>query len=345
MTSRIAIGSLNPDSASSRRATRRLRLEPRSTENIAALSVEATIEPSRSAGSTERSSRRAAASPTMTAVATVPVVASETAGARTGRISDHPAARPPSNRISASATTPTVRVSSKSSKSISPSPSEPIAIPRPRKSTSPGTRSRPAASAARIPSASSAPVTSIIALASTRAAESMVGRARGGFAAPRPLPDGCLSRPPAPERPDWNALGASSGSLGPDRRSSRWAIHSAPAWSLTPWTPIGTYTGSAIEEAALTPPPARGGRAARRVIVATPLGPNHEETRAWPCRCACGERGEHRRRPRDEQEHGHDRHAGEVVGEQRGQGEERAEDDEDPELHHPPRHGRESATP
>jgi hypothetical protein len=48
ITSSTAIGSLRPDSASSVRAMRRLRLDPRRTEKIAALSVVETIEPSRS---------------------------------------------------------------------------------------------------------------------------------------------------------------------------------------------------------------------------------------------------------------------------------------------------------
>ena len=46
-TSTTATGSLRPDSASRIRARRLSRLEPRSTEKIAALSVAATIEPSR----------------------------------------------------------------------------------------------------------------------------------------------------------------------------------------------------------------------------------------------------------------------------------------------------------
>ena len=47
----------------------------------------------------------------------------------TGRISSKPLERPPSNRISATATMPAWRASSKSSKSIQPSPSEPISMP------------------------------------------------------------------------------------------------------------------------------------------------------------------------------------------------------------------------
>ena len=53
-----ATGSFRPDSASSVRARRRFRLEPRSTEKIAALSVPATIEPSRKPSSQLRSEQQ-----------------------------------------------------------------------------------------------------------------------------------------------------------------------------------------------------------------------------------------------------------------------------------------------
>jgi hypothetical protein len=46
--------------------------------------------------------------PVMSAVTSVPTVASDSAGRRTGRISSKPADRPPSNRIRASAMMPTV---------------------------------------------------------------------------------------------------------------------------------------------------------------------------------------------------------------------------------------------
>ena len=61
ITSRIAIGSLRPDSPSSVRASRRRSVEPRSTANTAAASVAATVEPSSSAGSGSRSRISAAA--------------------------------------------------------------------------------------------------------------------------------------------------------------------------------------------------------------------------------------------------------------------------------------------
>ena len=50
--------------------------------------------------------------PVTTAVATVPSTASEIAVGSTGRISNRPDVRPPSNRIRASATIPIVRASS-----------------------------------------------------------------------------------------------------------------------------------------------------------------------------------------------------------------------------------------
>src|SRR5680860_1032708 len=83
----------------------------------------------------------------------------------TGRISLKPAARPPSNRISASATTPIVRASSTSSreppKSIRPRTSDPSSMPTPRNSTRPGTRRRPATSDAATPRTSRPPATRI----------------------------------------------------------------------------------------------------------------------------------------------------------------------------------------
>jgi hypothetical protein len=161
-TSTTARGSFSPDSASSVRARRRFSPEPRSTEKIAALSVTDTIEPSSSPWSIDRSRSHVAASPVTAAVTSVPTVASEIPGQSTGRTSLQPAAKPPSNRISESATTPIVLVSSTSSNAIQPSPSEPTSIPIPRNSTRPGTRTRPARRLAAIPAASSAPATRIM---------------------------------------------------------------------------------------------------------------------------------------------------------------------------------------
>ena len=63
ITSSTATGSLKPDSPSSVRASRRRSVEPRSSAKIAAPSVEATIAPSSSPSSVERSNSHAAASP------------------------------------------------------------------------------------------------------------------------------------------------------------------------------------------------------------------------------------------------------------------------------------------
>ena len=112
ITSSAATGSLNPASPSSVRARRRRSVDPRSTAKIAAASVEATIEPSNMPSSVERSSSQAAASPVITAVAMVPTTASAIAGRSTGRISEKPAASPPSKMIRASARTPMSRSSS-----------------------------------------------------------------------------------------------------------------------------------------------------------------------------------------------------------------------------------------
>ena len=106
-TSRTATGSLKPASPSSTRA-RRLRSEdPRSRAKTAAPSVEAMIEPSSSPSSVEKSNSQEAARPATRAVIAVPNTASESDGTSTGRISCQPAVSPPSNRISARASTPT----------------------------------------------------------------------------------------------------------------------------------------------------------------------------------------------------------------------------------------------
>ena len=111
-TSRTATGSFMPASPSSVRARRRRSVESRSTAKIAAPSVEDTIAPIRSPSSALMSNSRLAPKPTMTAVTSVPTVARLKAGTNTGRISCQPEARPPSNRISASAMMPTTRASS-----------------------------------------------------------------------------------------------------------------------------------------------------------------------------------------------------------------------------------------
>ena len=156
-TSSTAIGSLKPASPSSVRSRRLRSPAPRSSENTAAPSVEETIEPSSSPSSVENPNSHEAANPVTTAVISVPGSASPIAGRSTGRISPQPAVSPPSNRISASAITPIVSARWKSSNAIRPRPSDPIAMPSPRKSTSPGSRTRPATSDAASAAASRAP--------------------------------------------------------------------------------------------------------------------------------------------------------------------------------------------
>jgi hypothetical protein len=68
----MATGSLSPASASSVRASLRLRVEPRSTAKIAALSVVAMIEPSSSPSRSEKSSSQLATSPVRPADLAVP---------------------------------------------------------------------------------------------------------------------------------------------------------------------------------------------------------------------------------------------------------------------------------
>ena len=160
VTSSRATGSFIPDSPSSARASFLRRCEPRRTAKIAALSVAATAEPISRPSSVERSKSQVAASPVITAVITVPTVASEIAVPSTGLISLQPAVSPPSNRIRIRPIVPRVRVSSVSDtppNSTPPMPSEPITMPRPRNSSRPGTRTRSATLAATRAVASSRP--------------------------------------------------------------------------------------------------------------------------------------------------------------------------------------------
>ncbi len=111
-TSSTATGSFMPASPSSVRASRRLSVEPRSSAKIAAPSVADTMEPTSRPCSSVKSSSHAAARPVTIAVISVPSTARLSADPSTGRISPKPAARPPSNRISASAMMPIVCASS-----------------------------------------------------------------------------------------------------------------------------------------------------------------------------------------------------------------------------------------
>ena len=110
-TSRIATGSLKPDSPSSVVARRRLSVDPRSSAKIAAPSVAASTDPSSSPSSVERSKSHTAAKPVTAAVTIVPTMARLSAGVSTGRISSSPEVSPPSKRIRASAMIPIRRAS------------------------------------------------------------------------------------------------------------------------------------------------------------------------------------------------------------------------------------------
>jgi hypothetical protein len=112
ITSRTATGSLKPASPSSVRASRRRSVDSRKSAKIAAPSVDEMIAPSSMPSSVEKSNSHDAASPHSTQVPSVPRTARPSDGRSTGRISSNPAVSPPSNRISASATTPMVRASS-----------------------------------------------------------------------------------------------------------------------------------------------------------------------------------------------------------------------------------------
>ena len=111
-TRNTATGSLNPASPSSVSARRRRREDPCRSANTAAPSVEARIDPSSRPSSADRSNSTAATAPVTIAVTAVPATASPSDGRITGRSSCHPVARPPSNRMAASARTPMSRAAS-----------------------------------------------------------------------------------------------------------------------------------------------------------------------------------------------------------------------------------------
>ena len=98
--------SLNPDSASSRPATRRGKGTTRSTENTAAASVDDTMAPSSSASCQSIPSSRCAPAAVTTMLTAMPTVASSRAGANTLRTSANRVVRPPSMRMIANATVP-----------------------------------------------------------------------------------------------------------------------------------------------------------------------------------------------------------------------------------------------
>ena len=98
--------SLNPDSASSRPATRLGKGTTRSTENTAAASVEETMAPSSSASCQSIPSSRCAPAAVITMLTATPRVASIPAGASTLRTSANLVVRPPSMRMIANATVP-----------------------------------------------------------------------------------------------------------------------------------------------------------------------------------------------------------------------------------------------
>ena len=139
--------SLNPDSASSRPATRRGNGSTRRTENTAAASVEDTMAPSSSANCQSMSSRTCAPAAVIAVLMRTPTVARTPAGASTLRTSANRVVNPPSTRITASATVPMLRASSTLSNSR-PNPSSPMTTPTSRYSSRLG---KPTRVATRVP--------------------------------------------------------------------------------------------------------------------------------------------------------------------------------------------------
>ena len=103
--------SLNPDSASSRPASRGGRGARRSTEKSAAASVEETTAPRSIPVSQSTSSSQWAEVPMTTTETAVPSVASSPAGAIAVLTDDQRVVSPPSARMTTSAATPRVWVS------------------------------------------------------------------------------------------------------------------------------------------------------------------------------------------------------------------------------------------
>ena len=92
---------------------------------------------------------------------TTPTVLSIAAGTTTGRIARHGVVIPPSKRMIASPTIPTVRARCASENSMPPIPSLPSSIPSPRNATSTGTPALPATAAAATAASRIAPTTRI----------------------------------------------------------------------------------------------------------------------------------------------------------------------------------------
>ena len=132
---KTAIGSFMPDSISSVAATRSLSFTPDdfNSENTAAASVEPTMAPTSSASGQSRKSRKCAATAVRPVHTTTPTVASHSAGLKPVRKVVNSVRKPPSSRITASATLPTQKLSLKSSNTRPPGPSTPASVPTTRK--------------------------------------------------------------------------------------------------------------------------------------------------------------------------------------------------------------------
>ena len=109
MVKNTAMGSFKPDSISSVAATRSLSRTPEdlSKEKTAAASVEPTIAPSSIAQYQSKPSKKWAATPVMPALSTTPKEAKVKAGRKPVRKVLNSVRKPPSSKMTASATLPT----------------------------------------------------------------------------------------------------------------------------------------------------------------------------------------------------------------------------------------------
>jgi hypothetical protein len=137
---KMAIGSLLPDSNSSKGLKGSLRLMRFDLRilNTAAASVEETIDPISMASKKENLKMRMTNNPVRRAVIKTPAVDSAAPGLIMGLISFHLVLKPPANIIKTRATRPVDSAILALLKSTPPIPSEPASIPIPRNSNNTG---------------------------------------------------------------------------------------------------------------------------------------------------------------------------------------------------------------
>ena len=140
LTSRMAIGSLQPLSNSKVAEIRELRRTPllRNSEKTAAASVEPTIAAINTPNFQSILRKKVANIPSRATVAITPQVAKTAAGLRARRKLSNLVRRPPSSRMMAKASWPTMLAKAKLSNLMPPKPSSPANMPTTRKTSNRG---------------------------------------------------------------------------------------------------------------------------------------------------------------------------------------------------------------